>query len=84
MVGAAFFCANLPELRASVALASIAVILERDGGVEGWRAGVLALDPTGVEASVFEGAGGGLGSVPTRMDPVAVLAAEAGEGTGEE
>ena len=84
VVGAAVFCADLPEPRALAALASITVILERDGGVEGRRAGVLALDPAGAEAVVLEGAGEGLGSVPTRMDLDTVLTVDAREGTGEE
>ena len=81
VAGAAFFCADLPEPRALAALANIAEIFERDGGVEG--RGVLALDLAGARAGVFEEAGKGLGSVPTRMDPDAVLVAGVGEGTGE-
>ena len=89
VTGAAFFCADLPEPRALAALASITVILKQDGGVEGRRAGVLALDPVGAGAGagagavVWDGAGGGLGSVPTRMDPNTVSAAKVGDGTGE-
>ena len=83
VVGAAFFCGDLPEPRALSALASIVVILERDGGVEGRRAGVLALDPVGVGAVVFVGAGRGLGSVPALMDLDTVLSAIVGEETGE-
>ena len=52
VAGAAFFCADLPEPRALAALANIAEILEREGGVEGRRAGVLALDPAGTGAGV--------------------------------
>ena len=75
VAGAALFCADLPEPRALAALANIAEILEHEGGVEGRE--VLALDLA--EA----GAGGGLGSVPTRRDPDTILAAGVGEGTGE-
>ena len=50
VTGAVFFCADLPEPRALAALANIAEILEREGGVEGRRAGVLALDPVGAGA----------------------------------
>ena len=75
VAGATFFCADLPEPRALAALANIAEILEHEGGVEGRE--VLALDLA--EA----GAGGGLGSVPTRRDPDTILAAGVGEGTGE-
>ena len=35
VVGAAFFCADLPEPQALAALANIVVIFEHDGGVEG-------------------------------------------------
>ena len=83
VVGAAFFCADLPEPRALAALTSITVIFERDGGVERRRAGVLALDITEVGAVVLDGAGGGMGSIPARMDPDTVQAAVVGEGTGE-
>ena len=55
VTGAAFFCANLPEPRALAALANIAEILGREGGVKGRRAGVLALDHVGVGAVVWEG-----------------------------
>ena len=44
----------------------------------------MALDPVGARVGVLEGAGGGLGLDPTRMDPDLVLAAGVGEGTGEE
>ena len=84
VVEAVSFWADLLEPRALAALAINAGILKRDGGVEGWRAGVLALDPVGAGVGVFEGAEGGLGLDPTRMDPNLVLAARVGEGTGEE
>ena len=83
VVGAAVFCADLPEPRALAALACIAVILEREGGVEGRRSGVLALGPAGVGAVVCDGAGGGLRSIPARMDLDTVLTAIVGEGTEE-
>ena len=84
MVEAVFFWAGLSELQALAALASNAGILKRDGGVERWRAGALALDPVGAGVGVFEGAGGGVGLDPTRMDPDLVLATGIGEGIGEE
>ena len=84
VVEAFFFWAGRSELRALAALASTAGILKRDGGVEGWRVGALALDPVGAGVGVFEGAGGGMGLDPTRRDPDLVLAAGVGEGTGEE
>ena len=79
-----FFLAGLSELRALAALASNAGIFKRDGGVEGWRAGALALDPVGARVGVFEEAGGGVGLDPTRMDPDLDLAVGVGEGTREE
>ena len=84
VAGAALFCAVFPGPRALAALANITEILEREGGVEGSRARVLALDPAGAGAIVCDGAGGGLGSVPTRRDPDTVSAARIGDGTGEE
>ena len=60
VVGAAFFCADLPEPRALTALASITVIFECDGGVEGRRAEVLALDPAEAGAVVLDGVGAGV------------------------
>ena len=80
MVEAVFFWAGLSELRALAALASNDRILNRDGGVERWRAGALALDPDGAGVN----SGGGVGLDPTRTDPDLVLAVGVGEGTEEE
>ena len=80
--GASFFCEDLPEPRALAALANIAVIFERDGGEEGRRTGVLALDPAG---AFSKGAGGRTGSSLVRVDLDASSTAskEGGEGAGE-
>ena len=49
----------------------------------------MALDPVGVKegvvtpADVFDGAGGGMGSVPVCVDPDAILTILECEGTGE-
>ena len=62
------------------------MILERDGGEVGRRIGVLALDLARAReevvtpAEVFDGAGGGVGSVLVSVDPGMTLAVVEGEG----
>ena len=87
--GAAFFCANLPEPRALASLANIVVIFECDGGVEGRRAGVLALDLAGAgdevvtPAGIVDEAGSGVEPVLDGVNPGTTLTVVVGEGSGE-
>jgi hypothetical protein len=84
-----FFYACFPEPRALAARAIMSLIFERNRGEVERRAGVLAPDPARAReeavtpVDVFDGAGGGMGSVPICVDPDATLVVVKREGIGE-